>query len=258
MARPRIYWICVRTRKWHAWTTGGRRSSCTHVTLDDLEQYPATAVHRSAPTAKMLPDLCRVCARKHHVSITSTAAPLPAHAAAWLGYLKRHVTHERLTVAQCDLAKLALLLEEVGPPNDCDALQVFAHIRTLMLTPQRYATRRGARRAIPKLQQTLQHLRPNTQALVRIAKAMTCWQTVTGRNVMAERFSPARVVEVILQVPAPAPYIQHLQERGFSHFGAVFHPNTLARAQTEASLRGVFGGSGDYWEQTRGQLQVIE
>jgi len=94
--------------------------------------------------------------------------------------------------------------------------------------------------------------------LAKVLHAATVWQKTTNRRFEDDLYKTDRVLEVMLQVPDPEPYVRHLKSRGLEHLAAVFHPNTLARAKTEAGLRGVFNKTNEYWNEAKDHITVVE
>jgi len=178
---------------------------------------------------------------------------------AWLGYIERHLKRVRATTRREDLLTIAALLAEIGPPDAPAACDVFEQIKVLLLTPVESPWARRHRKqpiALPSLQAALALLPPRTGRLAVVAAAMRCWRNVMGRQDPGN-FKPDKVIEVMLQIPEPEAYLQHLKTKGFELLGVAFHPNVLARAKQEPALRGLFGGSTDYWNRTADQLNVV-
>lgn len=249
-----LRWIL--TKKWHAWPLTGRRTLCGTVTVEHLRESPAQRIERTPPVDA---DFCQNCKRKAGIV---TPSSLAATEAAWMGHLRRHLTRVRVRVAEATLVELAGLLAEVGAPESSAGRDVFDQVRSLLLTPMRRTSRSAAGRTVtvvtlPYLKETIAKLPPRTGALTQIAAALRCYRTITRRDPTTDRFRPDRVVEVMLQLPTPEPYIRHLLDRGLPHLAAMFHPNTLARAKRETALRGLFAGTNDYWTDTSQQLNVI-
>lgn len=178
---------------------------------------------------------------------------------AWLGYLERHLTRVNATADRDDLLTIAALLAEIGSPDDRAACDVCEQVKALLLTPMESPWGRRHRKrpiVIQSLQAALALLPPRSGKLAAVAASMRCWRSVMGRTDMGH-FRPDKVIEVMLQVPEPEAYLQHLKTKGFESLGVAFHPNVLARAKKEPALRGLFGGGTDYWNRTQDQLNII-
>jgi hypothetical protein len=150
-------------------------------------------------------------------------------------------------------------LADVGTPSDPEAVAVYEQLRTLLLTP-RFRRRNGrSTLQITHLREALDALPPDAAVLRQVAETMRLWQKITGRSVKQDRFQADRVIKTMLEVPEPEAYIRHLDAQGLPHFAAMFHPNTLERARKAPALRGVFDARNtEYWQQLRGQLNVVE
>lgn len=267
-------WIQTVSGKWHHWPYGARAAACGTVTAATLKVSPAIrAYHALPPEAEAA--ACRTCLKADVASSQQVATGSPREAGAdpgassaaaqtslrWIGYLRAHCTRVHVKVAARDLTALADLLTEVGTPDDAAAQDVYRQVTALLLTPVRIRTRdaRGRPRTqltIPHLKDAVAKLPPRAGALAHVASALRCWRAVMGRQDPG-RFNAEQVIEVMLQVPAPEPYVAHLKARGFDFLGAMFHPNTLARARKDGALRGIFQGSPEYWAATLGQLHVV-
>lgn len=249
-----LHWVL--TRRWHAWPRGGRRSLCGTVTVEHLRDHPASSIVQAPPADG---DFCQSCRKKAGVLAESVGTgPI----AEWSGHLRRHLTRVRARAADATIQELSELLAEVGSPDSQEAREVFDQVRVLLLTPMRRTARAANGRTLtfvtlPYLKDTIAKLPPRVGALAKIATALRCWRTITHRDPTADRFRPDRVVEVMLQLPTPEPYIQHLVSRGLPHLAAMFHPNTLERAKKETALRGLFAGTNDYWNETASQLNIV-
>lgn len=256
-----LSWLqLVKGGKWHAWPRGGRQSMCGKMNVEHLRQAPAYAITQQTPA--VTEPLCTLCVKKSGLSVAIASAP-DATAMAWVGFLKRYCARIKITVADNATEILAARLAEVGPPDDAEAQLVFTQIRDLILRPMRIKTpsRRGGMatvQTIPHLRETLAALPPNTKALQQVAAALRCWRTITKQDLSTNKFKPAHVISTMLQVPSPEAYIKHLAAKGMPHLALIFHPNTLARAQKDTALRGVFSGSDTYWAATKAQLNVLE
>lgn len=177
--------------------------------------------------------------------------------AAWTGYVRAHLRREGLRLAERDVLALAAHLAEVGPPTDAPARAVWEQVRVVLLTPLvKRGTDGRSVRTLAGVRAALAKLPPNGGAMTRVAAAMQCWRRVAGRTAALGRYRPDRVVETMLQVPDPEPYVQQLNAQGVHQLARVWHPDTLARARRDPKLHGVFAGTGDYWDQIGGQLDV--
>lgn len=251
-----LNWILNGTGKWHAWPRGGRATMCGRINIEHLRVTPAKQITHEKPTGA----LCEACARK--TGLTEHAACGDTRTSAWAGQIRRHLAHVRARVADVLVVQLAARLAEIGAPTERNAQSVFEQVQALLLRPvwTRKAYVGGRTRSfarLPNLKEALEKLPPNTKALQRVADTLLCWRRITNREPNVDRYRVDRVIEVMLQIPAPEPYITHLFARGHPHLAFMFHPNTLLRAKKETALRGVFAGSTDYWDHTQSQLHVV-
>ncbi len=257
------YWVLTASGKWHAWPQSGRSTLCGRVNAEHLRSNPALEIRHQAPADGVH---CRTCTRKSGGVIrTTTAVPsLDATGAEWVGLLRRHLARTHLNVPDRHLEALARRLNEVGPVTATEAQDVFAQVCALFLTPSVF---RGARRAdgraaksvrgLPHLKGALALIPTTNGALTTLAGIVRIWREVTRRDPANERFNAERVIETMLQVPNAEAYIRHLHARELSHLAAMFHPNTLERARKDPALRGMFGGSTEYWQHTAVDLNII-
>lgn len=231
---------------------------CGRVNIEHLRRTPCAQIAAKVPTDG---DVCVSCSKK-----TGHAAVVPSNVdagtAAWIGSLRKQFHRMHAQVAEETIVMLASRLAEVGPPESAAAREVFDQIQGLLLKPLFTRRKHGLRNTrttvtIPHLQDALDKLPPNTAALRQIASTMRCWRSVTQRDTANDKFRSDHVVDTILQIPTPEPYIRHLLARGLPHLAAMFHPNTLARAKKEPTLRGVFAGSATYMERTASQLNIV-
>lgn len=254
-----FHWVLHRSGNWHAWPPRGLRSMCGTVTLDDLRVTPAQRIANTLPNGATL---CGSCSRRLGPLAPATCvAGVSSSVGEWLGFLRRHLKRAGVDLARRDEIDLAERLTTLGPPSSAEARAAFDYIRELLLTP-RYNRRAGGRvtQKVTRLRETLALLPPDPQALAHVVAAMRAWRQITGRAVeRATRFRPDTVVATMLEIPAPEAYIRHLHAKGLTELAMIFHPNTLARHKGDASLRGLFGGSAEYWERTAAQLaaQVV-
>jgi hypothetical protein len=160
----------------------------------------------------------------------------------------------RIRVADVTIEKLAVLLAEVGPPGAFESTAVYDQVQLLLLKP---SWSRNKIASLPHLKAALELLPPKTGALQRVADTVRAYRNITHRNLNTDNFHADRVVEVLLQIPTPEPYIRHLNSRGLTHLAAMFHPNTLERAKKDPTLRGLFAGSNEYWDRTTSQLNIV-
>ncbi len=180
----------------------------------------------------------------------------------WLGYMMRHLESSHLPKRsvhaekrQQELATLADLLSTIGEPDDPKAQVIYEQMRFLFLTPFRVGSNGKSFVTLPALAESLPMLQqPN--ALLKISTALLAWRSVTGQKTTG-RCDVAQVVAIMLSVPDPMAYVQHLKSRGIEALAAMFHPNTFARAKRDTALRGVFAGSGAYWQATENQLNIV-
>jgi len=178
---------------------------------------------------------------------------------AWLGYLERHLKRVNATAERDELLAISALLAEVGSPSDQAACDVFEQIKVLFLTPMESPWARRHRKqpiALPSLRDALALLQPRSGSLAVVAAIFRCWRNVMGRQDPGH-FKIGQVIEGMLQVPQPETYLQYCKTKGLEPLGVAFHPNVLARARKEPALRGLFGGSGEYWKDTAEQLKIV-
>lgn len=250
MIATTVHWILYPAKKrWHAWRHGERESVCGTLTASHLRERAATSVLESLDDG-MLP--CGTCKR-----IVDMGSQAGSPAAAWLGFISRHLKHKHCTAPRQDLEAVAALLVETGPPDDPHALELFEQVKALLLTPMRVRAGNGKEyMRLVGLRDALALLAPRSGSLAAVAAIFRCWRNVMGRQDPG-RFRPDRVIEVMLQVPEPEAYLKHMKARGLEPLGVAFHQNVLARAKKEPALRGLFGGSTDYMKQTADQLNVV-
>lgn len=238
---------------------------CGRVNIEHLRESPAIKI-AGAPVDEEgagFIEICGTCARKTNFDYQPPAPAVgDATQAAWMGHLRRHLTRVHVRVADATVQELASRLAEVGAPESEEAREVFDQIRVLLLTPtfKRVKGPKGRTTTLttlPHLKETLKKLPPRRGILIQIAAALRTWRLITHRDPTADRFRSDRVIETMLQIPSPEAYIKHLNSRGLPHLAAMFHPNTLARAKNEASLRGLFAGSNEYWDNSTAQLNIV-
>lgn len=250
MSAPVVHWLLYPGKKrWHAWLHGDQESACGTLTAAHLQERPASNVVEQLADGQ-LP--CGTC--KRLVEMGSQAGP---PAAAWLGFIVRHLKRKHCTAPRQDLEAVAALLVETGPPDDPAALELFEQVKSLLLTPMRVRAGNGKEyQRLVGLRDALAQLAPRSGSLAAVAAIYRCWRNVMGRQDPGH-FRPDRVIEVMLQVPEPEAYLKHMKARGLEPLGVAFHPNVLARAKKEPALRGLFGGSTDYMKHTADQLNVV-
>ena len=250
MSTPVVHWILYPTKKrYHAWRHGERESACGTLTVAHLKERAAADVVERLGEDQVP---CGTCARIVGLGkLTGTAS------AAWLGFIVRHLKHKHCTAPRQDLEAVAELLVETGPPDDPAALELFEQVKVLLLTPMRIRTGTGKEyRRIVGLREALALLTPNTGKLAAVAAAFRCWRNAMGRTDPGN-FRADKVIRVMLQIPEPELYLNYLKARGLEPLGVAFHENVLARAKKEPELRGLFGGSSEYWKRTADQLRII-
>lgn len=256
---PAYRYVQTHTNAWHAWPVGGLRSACGTLNSTDLKVAPAKAITTVLPPGTAL---CGTCARQVPGAVTATEDDLSPDVRAWLGVLRRHARRFNIQIARADELELAGRLAMVGPTTSLEAQAMFREMASLILTPRLQRRRNGV--TVHKLvgvKEALAMLPPDPVKLRHIATALQSWRFITGKSITGkDRFQPAMVVDAILKVPAPEAYIQQLHRQGLSDLAVVFHPNTVTRRRNDGSMRGVFGGSGEYWEQTAEQLagQIVQ
>lgn len=252
-----LKWLQGSTGKWHAWPRGGRRSLCGTLTVEHLRAQPAIQITEVFPEGQ---DLCQSCRRA--ACVVDPKDSVQGVAGAWVGLLRRHMAHVHVRIAEATLRELANRLAEVGSPDSAEAREVYNQIKSLFLTPLRRTTKKNGKTltivTLPYLTEAVAKLPPNTHALEQIASTLRTWRSITQRDPSIDRCRPDLVVEVMLQLPSkPESYIRHLNARGLPNLAAMFHPNTLQRAKKETSLRGMFAGTTEYWNDTEDQLNII-
>jgi hypothetical protein len=252
-------WVQTQTKKWHAWATGGERTLCGKLSRIDLQMKAARAIAALLPEGAVVCHLCRRAVPE----VALVVDPKTKHledpvAAAWLPILNAHFARYGLRVALPTKHTLATRLATLGSPGDPQADALYNHLRALLLTPR---PRRGGRLSLGRLKEALDALPPDPQALNHIAAAVKAWCRITGREMErgGERFKTDTVITTMLAVPDPEAYIRHLHSQGLTALAQMFHPSTLDNHRTDAALRGVFGGSNEYWNRTANQLaaQVV-
>lgn len=264
----KIIWVRVSAsnrRPWHAWPKGGQSSMCGTLTATKLHTTPLRSVTHTLPEGAVV---CRLCVRAlgPGTVLTSPAKghrPLDKQTEGWLITLNAHLARYHLIVAAPLRLELAKRLASIGPTTDAHAVDVYEQIRELLLTPRlhRRDSGKGGGMKIVGLRDALKALPPDARSLNQVAASMKMWRHITQRSVdKGERFHVDTVITAMLEVPAPEPYIRHLHGRGLSSLAVMFHPNTLKARSKDAALRGVFGGTKDYWARTAAQLatQVVK
>lgn len=255
-------WILTHSNKWHAWPQGGRSTICGRVNIEHLRQSPAIKIGGEPVQGEGA--VCTTCGRKTRYAPPAAQSVADANAALWLGHLRRHVTRVHVRAAKGTLEALAARLSLVGSPDTPEGLEVFEQVRVLLLTPVAQRTARLRRdgnhtviMTLPHLKAALKALPPTRDAILHVTRALRSYRNITHRDPTADRFKADRVIETMLQIPAPDQYITHLNERGLPYLAAMFHPNTLDRAKKEPALRGLFAGSNEYWDNTADQLRIV-
>lgn len=250
----KLRWLLTHTGRWHAWPARAPSTLCGTLNIEDLRRHPAREIvpglepqHRATA--------CRSCLRQ-----CEEASPAPSGGddatAEWLGYLRLHAKRMHVVSAGRALEDLASMLGGAGRPTDKAAQELYDSIRILMLTPMRV----GRVRRFHRMREALDLLRAEPDGLIRIGAAMLCWRTVVlngGVPPREMRWRPDAVIKSMLQVPNPEPYVRHCAAKGLQALGVMWHPNVVARAKRDASLRGVFNGGSAYWDRTKSQLKVI-
>jgi hypothetical protein len=234
----------------------GQVTACGLLNADALRRKPPLTI-----TQELLPehwaDACAACKRGEAFAALRQSEDDNC-VAQWQGYIRRYLKSKHARAKKRDIQALAERLASVGFPHDPDALDFWEHLRLLLLTPMVAKDRTGKRRMVLKgLSSSLKQLPPNSQALTQVAAAMRAWRRVMGRGNLGHVDS-GKVVANMLSVPEPEAYILHLRERGFTTLSSVFSAGVLERAKEAPELRGMWGGSDDYWQRTADQLNVIE
>lgn len=246
------HWVLSYLGKWHAWPDKGRQTLCGRLNVEHLRQGAATKISDDTPAPGKAEKFCLYCARKAGISLS------PPHAdpcvGAWIGLLKIKLRHTHIRVADSVIEQLATLLAEVGPPGSFEGSEVFEQVQQLLLKP---SWTRNKIASLPHLKAALALLAVTTGSLQRVADTVRAYRSITNRSLVLDNFHADRVIEIILQIPTPEPYIRHLNSRGLTHFAAMFHPNTLERARKDPTLRGLFAGSNEYWDRTTSQLNIV-
>lgn len=251
MSAPVWKWLQHRNDRWHAWALGARSTACGRINLEHLRAHPAKSIVRS-PSVDGL--WCAACAKKAQMF---RSVERDVTVSRWLAHLRLDLTRSHIRVAEKTLVSLAGFLARLGPPDEAAAVQVWNDARPVLFAVS--YTKRAARTVatVPHLAEVLKYLDVSGQGVARIAEGVRTWREVTGRAIGTDRFHAVRVVQVMHQVPAVRPYLEHLKKRGLVHFAAVFHPNTLERARKDASLRGTFSGANTYWDNTTQDLHIV-
>lgn len=244
------HWIRSRGSKWHGWEEGAHWTLCGRVTVLHLHNGERLDIDDSMGTAEHHAELCVECRRKAAVPPPQSADEV---ARGWEHYIRTAVqlsARGRRGPRDADVQTLATALAEGWTPGSPVGEQAWRAVQALFLLPWEVRAKDfGAAVAV---------LTTKEKALARVLLAVTTWQKVTGRALGVDRYHAGRVVEVMLAVPDPEPYVRHLKSRGLEHLAAVFHPNTLARALKEPALRGTFAGGSAYWDDTAHQLTIVE
>lgn len=258
-----LHWIQhASTGRWHAWPVGGRETLCGRINVEHLRQHPAAQIKSVVDPEEQR---CVRCSSKAGLGARAIK-DLDTIQAMWVGTLRRHLKARRIKLGDPCLVSLAKLLAEVGPPGTAEAQAVFDQVEWVLLRPtwkkqQTFAnimpTHTRYYAILPHLKDALDKIPPNTKALARIADTVRQWREITRCDPALAKFHSDRVVETILQVQSPEPYIRYFQSRGHPELAFIFHPNTLQRAQKDPALRGLFTGSTDYWDHTEHQLRVL-
>lgn len=221
---------------WHLWRNGTPQSACGSMTKEHL---PAPAVSGKPPAG--LVGACTKC--------VASAGGWPAAgtaecAAFWVGKIKLQANRARVKLDRWAVEDFADMLSLLGCGTP-EANETFAAVTSVLLRPVTVRERGKTFTSFPKFRESVDLLL-SREKLLHVAVALRTWRSVTGRDVGRDRFSPDRVIETMLSVDDPEPYVRQLHGRGLSHLAAVFHPNTLERARKDPALRGVF------WDGSRG------
>lgn len=231
---------------------------CGRVNAESLKTHPARAISQTPPPEGA--SWCAVCAKKAHVSLTPTT--FKGVEAAWLTHLQLHMRRSYIKARAKSVEQYARRLAELGPPTDTSAYTVYEILRPFLLRPGKARTvrangTRGQVRTLTHLSPALGALPQTVGALRDLAKVLQSWETITQRNLAQEYCKPEQVISIIQQVPDTDAYIRHLARSGLLPLGAMFHPNTFARAKADPALRGLFAGSHEYWRGTASQLNIV-
>jgi len=249
MSPAAMHWILYPTKKrWHAWRHGEKECICGTLTVAHLREHALSGVVNEL-TPDMVP--CGSCKR----ILERGSSP----ASAWIGFIRRHIKHKHCAMpAQADLDAIAELLVETGTPDDPAAVELFTQVKDLLLTPMRIRTQTGKQtNRIVGLRESLALLAPRSGSLAAVAAIFRCWRNIMGRQDPGH-FRADKVIGVMLQIPEPEQYLQYLKTNGLEPLGVAFHPNVLERAKKSTELRGLFGGSTEYWKRTAGQLNIVK
>jgi hypothetical protein len=236
-------WARLPWEPWHAWPIGGKESLCGALSKGTVRVFQDVLEASQSLPAQ---DVCAPCQNQLQ----------------WLGLISRHLLAVRAKLAEDGRRALAARLAEIGSPEDVAAREVWVEMQQFLLAPWRCSRHNGNGRSyttttLPCVDMALAIVAPGTQGLLRLAGALRTFRTVTGVTSYG-RYHADQVVQAVLEIPDIEAYVRHLKGRGLDSLAAVFHPNTLARARREPALRGVFAGTGAYWEATKDQLNIVE
>lgn len=132
-----------------------------------------------------------------------------------------------------ELEKLAGVITLVGSPSDDVARDTYYAIMSVF----------GNHNRRNYFKSTLDNIPADRDRILRITDCVQAYQRIVRPQTEVELDSTnlklKRVTGVMLEIPDGNAYVQWCREEGIYHPGAIFHPNTLNRAQDE--LKGVFG-----------------
>jgi hypothetical protein len=271
-------WLKTAEGVWHCWLRGSRSTRCGLMNAEHLRMRPAALI-APVPEYSDGDRLCGHCRRLVGSAVVGVSGVLTtagagsnsltsandAARADWLGVLQRHF--ERFSargVSTSDLTTLSVCFAELGAPvKGSDAQIAFEQLKDFLLRPTWTRKQTAGSTVVrtyayvPHLKSAVSALHSDAKALKHCSTALEAWQRITGRVVTLDRCHVDRVISVMLQVPNPELYVTHLHTRHVVHLAAVWHPNTLLRAQREPALRGLFAGSTSYWATTKDKLNML-
>lgn len=248
-----MHWILSNAETWHAWKQHHHATVCGRIDVDHLRKYPARKISQDLPVNQ---NVCTSCLRKTGAAISS-AGPV---AAQWIALIKRHQKHIHARVHEKLIVEMSERLTEIGSPSSLEGQEAFDYVKLVFIRPlyDRKTNSLGHTKSyatFPYLKDALAKLTPGS--FQRIITALRYWRNTTNGDLSRARFRPDNIVEAILTLPAPEPYIRHMHAQGLSSFALIFHPNTIERARKDTALRGLFSGSTEYWTETADQLNIV-
>lgn len=247
--------VQIHTKKWHAFLRNATSSLCSHSTLGDLERHPAKQISIVLPAGA---SLCEICKQKLPTDLVPHTVVLNAGMRAWLAVIGKQLVSMHARLPTKALEALAERVALIGTPTFPEAIEVYTRLKALLLNPREFSTNGRTIHTFPKIQDALEVLPPDPQAILHVTKAIQTWQTVTGRSVIGrgDKYNPVTVITSILKVSNPEAWIRYLSGKGLTALAVIFHPDTIVNHCKDAAVRGIFGGSTDYWAATQKQLDA--